>query len=284
MSKVYDQETLDKIQKVELDMLRDFDAMCEKHGIQYFAVGGTTIGCVRHKGFIPWDDDIDIGMVREDFEKFLRVANTEYGDKYSVLNFESDNTYPLMTTRWVKNGTVFLEESFKHLKCNFGIFLDLYCFDNVSDDDKKMKKQCFWAWFWGKWMILRSVNDPVLYQTGFKAKFIRFCVKIGNFFLRLFHVSPKFFYKKAMKHVLKYKDVDTKRVAYMFDPNPGMSIMAKEDVLPTVKIPYEDTVIGSQKNVEKYIRFRFGDDFMTLPPEEKRHNHVPYKLDFGDEK
>ena len=87
-----------------------------------------------------------------------------------------------------------------------------------------------------------------------------------------------------MKHVLKYKDVDTKRVAYMFDPNPGMSIMAKEDVLPTVKIPYEDTVIGSQKNVEKYIRFRFGDDFMTLPPEEKRHNHVPYKLDFGDEK
>ena len=111
MSKVYDQETLDKIQKVELDMLRDFDAMCEKHGIQYFAVGGTTIGCVRHKGFIPWDDDIDIGMVREDFEKFLRVANTEYGDKYSVLNFESDNTYPLMTTRWVKNGTVFLEES-----------------------------------------------------------------------------------------------------------------------------------------------------------------------------
>ena len=285
MEKVYDPETLNKIQQTELEMLRDFDALCDKYGIEYFAVGGTTIGCLRHGGFIPWDDDIDLGMLREDYEKFLRVAEQEYGNKYSVLNFEKDHRYPLMTTRWVKNGTVFLEECFKHLSCNFGIFLDLYCFDNIPDDDMKMKKQGFWAWFWGKWLVLLSVSAPVLYQNGLLQKIILLACKALHGIMNFLHVKPEFFYKKAQKHIQKYRHQDTKRVAYMFDPKPFMSIMDKTDVLPTHKMLYEDdkTQIRVQKNMAKYCRFRFGD-YMTMPPEGKRHNHMPYKLDFGDSK
>lgn len=282
MDKVYDPETLKKIQQTELEMLKDFDALCDKYGIEYFAVGGTTIGCLRHGGFIPWDDDIDLGMLREDYEKFLGVAEKEYGEKYSVLNFEKDHKYPLMTTRWVKNGTVFLEECFKTLPCNFGIFLDLYCFDNIPDDDKKMKRQGFWAWFWSKWLILLSVSEPVLYQSGMLQKLILFICKLVHAVIKILHVKPEFFYNKAQKQIQKYRNENTKRVAYMFDPKPFMSIMEKTDVVPTKKIPYENTYIRVQKDMEKYCRYRFGD-YMVMPPEEKRHNHMPYKLDFGKE-
>lgn len=283
MKKVYDDETLKKIQKVELDMLDDFNQLCEKHGIDYFAVGGTTIGCVRHQGFIPWDDDIDLGFTRKNFKKFLKVAEKEYGSKYSLLNFEKDSKYPLMTTRWVKNGTVFLEECFKDVKCNFGIFLDLYCFDNIPDNDFKMRMQGFWAWFWSKWMILRSVSTPVLYQDGWKKKIILLICRIINGVLNFFHIKPDTFYWKAQKHIRKYEHQKTKRVAYMFDPKPFMSIINKSDIFPTKKVPYESMYIRVPKNVEVYCKSRFGD-YMTLPSEEKRHNHMPYKLDFGKEK
>ncbi|MCD8022436.1 MAG: LicD family protein, partial [Lachnospiraceae bacterium] len=101
MDNYYDPEVLKKIQAVELDMLKDFDALCEKYHLEYFCVGGTTIGLLRHQGYIPWDDDIDIGMMRSDYDRFLEVAEKEYGDKYSGLNFEPNPRSPLLTTRWV---------------------------------------------------------------------------------------------------------------------------------------------------------------------------------------
>ena len=147
----YDAEVLKKLQSVELEMLKDFDTLCEKYDIDYFGCGGTAIGALRHQGFIPWDDDIDIAFTRENYEKFLSVADKEYPGKYKVLNAETDSNYVLMTTRWVKCGTRFQEECFKDLDCDFGIFLDLYCFENIPDDDKLMKKQAIKAWeIWNK--------------------------------------------------------------------------------------------------------------------------------------
>lgn len=75
----YDPDVLKKLQKAEIEILKDFDALCDKYSIDYFVCGGTALGGVRHEGFIPWDDDIDIGMTRDDYERFLEVAETEYG-------------------------------------------------------------------------------------------------------------------------------------------------------------------------------------------------------------
>lgn len=281
-STYYEPETLKKIQAVELNMLKDFDALCEKYQLEYFGVGGTTIGLLRHQGFIPWDDDIDIGMLRKDYDKFLKVAEKEYGDKYSVLNFETNHAYPLMTTRWIKNGTTFLEHNFKNIDANWGIFLDIFCFDNIPNDDKLFKKQGFWAWFWGKLLILRSVPKPVLEQRGLLSYCIWAVCRIANFVFRLLHIPPEFFYNKAHKQIIKYKNVDTERVSYMFDPALYTSVMYKEDVIPTVRRSFEGLQIKFANNVERYCRERYGD-YMKMPPEDRRHNHVPYKLDFGDE-
>lgn len=279
----YEPEVLQKLQKVELEMLRDFDALCEKHQIDYFGCGGTAIGAMRHQGFIPWDDDIDIAFTRENYEKFLAVADTEYPGKYKVLNAETDENYVLMTTRWVKCGTTFQEECFKDLDCNFGIFLDLYCFENIPDDEKLMQKQAKKAWFWGKLLIMSGVAHPTLYQTGIKKTIISTIAYLGHLFLKIMPISKKFMYNQAKKAATMYRNADTKRMAYLFDLQLYTSIVVNENILPTCKLPYDGMMIRFPGKTETYLSTRYGDDFMTPPPEDKRHNHPPYRLDFGDE-
>jgi lipopolysaccharide cholinephosphotransferase len=281
--KEYDDDTLKKIRSMELEILRDFQDLCERHGLEYFAGGGTAIGAIRHEGMIPWDDDIDINLVRKDYEQFIRYAKEEYNDKYEIMNAEESELYPLMSTRWMRRGTKFKEEAFKDLNLNMGVFLDIYCFDNVPDDDKKMKKQGRKVWFLNKLMILKAVEKPVLYFGGWKAQVVYIISWIVHRLMNMFRISNRFLYKLVKKELTKYNDIETKRIAYYFDPTPYTSVIFYDDTFPTRKVPFEDGEIKVGCRVERYLEQRFGN-YMELPPEEKRHNHPPYELDFGDYK
>ncbi len=279
----YEPDVLKKLQETELDMLKDFAELCEKHNIDYFGCGGTCIGAVRHGGFIPWDDDIDIAFTRAEFDKFIQIAKKEFAGKYNILNTETDPRYPLMTTRLIKVGTKFQEECFKNSKCEFGIFLDLYCFENIPDDERLMKKQAFWAWFWGKLLVMSAVSHPTVYETGIKKAIISVIAFIGYYCLKLVPNAKKLFYKKAKKAATKYNNQETERIAWLFDPQRYTSMILKKDVLPTKKMPYSGLEIRFPGKIESYLGKRYGPDYMTPPPEDKRHNHPPYILSFGDE-
>ena len=86
----YNQETLRKLQKTELEILKDFIKICKKYNLTYFATGGTAIGALRHQGFIPWDDDIDVCMLRKDYERFMEVAPKEMGDRYVFMDTHTE--------------------------------------------------------------------------------------------------------------------------------------------------------------------------------------------------
>ena len=128
-----------ELQEIEFGLLQQFLSICEQLNLTYYLVCGSALGAAKYSGFIPWDDDIDIGFLRKDYDRFLALAKEELSDKYEVLNAIEDQNYPLPTTRLVKKGTVFHEEPLKNCKCNFGIFLDLYSFDNAADDEKAMR-------------------------------------------------------------------------------------------------------------------------------------------------
>ena len=81
----YDPKVLDKLHRLQIEMLNDLDSICKKHDIHYFAVFGTALGAVRHHGFIPWDDDIDVAMLREDYDRFLEIVTVEMGEKYQIM-------------------------------------------------------------------------------------------------------------------------------------------------------------------------------------------------------
>ena len=97
--KEYDEATLKKVQQTELGILKDFIKVCEENNLTWFGDAGSGIGALRHKGFIPWDDDIDVVLPRKDFNKMIEVFKRDYSDKYSIANVETMENYPLMTTR-----------------------------------------------------------------------------------------------------------------------------------------------------------------------------------------
>ena len=274
----YSPKVLKKLQKIELGILKEFDEICRKNDIDYFLVGGSAIGVIRHKGFIPWDDDIDVGMSRKDYDKFLKIAEKDYSDKYSILNNDHNNKFPLMNTRWGLKGTEYKTADMKDIPGEFGIFLDIFCFDNIHDDDKIMRKQHTKAWFYGKLLVLSGVKYPTLYYYGLKAKILRCIFFLAHYVVKLFG-SSRHLYKKALKYALMYKDVDTKRFAYMFDPSRYTSMLSKSDIYPTRRMKFENIEVSVPKHIEKYLEVRYGD-YMTLPPEDKRHNHPPESLIF----
>lgn len=279
-SEVYTDEQLKKLQSIELGILKDFIEICDKNDLDYFLVGGSAIGAVRHQGFIPWDDDIDVAMTRKDYDKFLKIAAEEYSDRYNIVNNEVNPDFPLMNTRWSLKGTQFVPEDFKDVKGDFGIFLDIFCQDNMPDDEKEFKKQGTRAWLWGKFLVLSGVKKPVLYMKGWKKKVMRVACYIGYYVLRVLHLKPRFFYNHAKKWMLKYEDENTKRLGYMFDPNRFTSVLNRDEIFPTREVPFEDIKVKVPNNVDKYLTRRFGD-YMQLPKEEDRHIHPPYILDFG---
>ncbi|MBO5387065.1 MAG: LicD family protein [Lachnospiraceae bacterium] len=281
--KEHDEKTLKRLQQVELDILKDFVAVCEKHDLIYFGIAGTGIGALRHKGFIPWDDDIDVAMPREDYDKLMVYMDEEFGDKYTVLNAERFPNYPLMTTRLCLKGTEFKEEALKSIDAPMGIFLDIYAYDKVSDDPKEAKKQAWDAWFWSKVLILRSIPFPMLGFTGIKKGIVHAICGLVHILMVIFRISKKWIHKKAYEATTRFNHYEkTEKWNYICDTNPYVSTYNVADIFPLQKLQYEDIMINFPGNIHNNLTNMYGD-YMKLPPEEKRKNHYPYALKFLDE-
>jgi len=281
IDQVYDKATLRRLQLVELDILKKFDIMCAKHDLQYFALYGTVLGQVRHGGIIPWDDDIDVGMMREDYEKLKELVPKELGEEYSLLNGEIDPRYPFTTSRIMKKGTEFRMLAMKNAPYKTGIFLDIFCFDRMPDSDTelaKMKRKC---WILEKMCILRSMPFPNLPYRGIKRYVVRSACVAGFFAMKMF---PRVKLHRWMQNAAQTSNShETRRIGCPFGLTPEKRIYLKEMIFPLQRLPFEDMVINMPNDPEKVLRQVFGDDYMTPPPEGQRSFIVPYKLSFEDE-
>lgn len=127
-------QTIEKLKDIELDILKCFISICEKNNLRYFLIGGTLLGSVRHKGFIPWDDDIDVGMPRKDYELFIERARHHLPDYYFVQTFSTDPSYPNNFMKIRDSRTTFLETAVKHLRMNHGVFIDVFLLDEYPSN------------------------------------------------------------------------------------------------------------------------------------------------------
>ena len=262
--KEYSDVELKKVQAAELSILKDFVSVCRENGLKYFALAGTTLGALRHGGFIPWDDDIDVGLLRADYDKVLEIFKRDFADKYTVVNGDGFSGYPLMTTRIIKNGTKFVEDSLKNIKCPLGIFLDVYAFDNAAKDEKARIKQTKKTWFYSKLLILKHIPFPVLPFYGIKKKLCHCVTFLAWLLLNVFFVSHKYLYNKCKKYSTMYNGEDTGIYGYFCDTDGFSQTMSASDIFPLRKMKFEDTEIYFLNESEKMLTAIYGD-YIKLP-------------------
>ena len=136
-SKRYDDDTLKHLQKVQMMIFKDFIKICEENNITYFIYGGSLLGTIRHRGFIPWDDDIDVIMFRKDFDKLNEIMKTKLDEKYDFFNVLNEESYFYTFGRLTLKGTLFEEWWADQVNYTPNIFIDIFILDNVPDNKFK---------------------------------------------------------------------------------------------------------------------------------------------------
>lgn len=279
MSGQYNPEVLKKLQRCELEILNDFTKVCEENNLSYFAFGGTGIGALRHGGFIPWDDDIDLAIPRADYKKAVEIFERDYADKYTVVNAEKFD-FPVMNTHIIINDSKFITDDDKYGKYPKGIFLDIFPIDNTLDDEVLRKKHLKKTWLLSKLFIIKHIPFPHVPFKGFKKKLAHCVTATMWFFLKL--VSHKFLYNLCLKECTKYNSIETKYFAYCCGSKFCGNVFNKEQLYPLRKEKFEDTQIYFPQNLEDILTAEYGD-FMQVPPPEKQKNHCPETLVFPKE-
>ncbi|MGN9104569.1 LicD family protein [Oliverpabstia intestinalis] len=281
-SKPYEPEILAKLHKTQIEILEEFERICEKYNLEYFAIYGTAIGAVRHQGFIPWDDDIDVGMLREDYEKFLEIARKELGEKYQIMTPLDDPKYACTVTHLQKKNTKFVPIILRDEPYQMCIDLDIFPFDHVATDPREAKIQQFGATFLGRILFLIGTGEVIVPIQGWKGKMAEYICKCSHVLLKVFHVSPERVYKKFKKISTKYNKEKSSYVT-SFEYAGGLKDKIKwEELFPTKEVKFENIKIKIPANNHEFLSNVYGD-YMKIPPKEEQINHFPYMIQFEGE-
>ncbi len=266
--KYINNEELQRLHEVQIEILKEVSSFCKKNDITYFLVGGTLLGAIRHKGFIPWDDDIDIGMLRDDYEKFLKLFPHDKTSKYYVQALEIDKNYWNCFAKVRKSNTLVLEEKIKNLDLNKEINIDIFPFDYVASADyNKIKIRAG---------FIRILRDSIHLKRHIKSN--NDCHhKILSRILTIFSVQT--LYKIQLKLMTKDKKQDSQNIAcYVGDYNVEKEFNLIDVFLPLKKGEFEKLEFNIPNKPQIYLEKIYGN-YMELPPVEKRVTHGIIKID-----
>lgn len=245
------------VQMVLLSMLKDIDKVCQKHNIPYWLTGGSALGAVRHQGFIPWDDDADIGMMRKDYERFLKVAH-ELGDKYVTQSFETHKDYNVLVPPMkVRRKDTYCEEYNFLLKnkCkdSDGLFIDIFIVDYVSE---YKCKDFIWRIRNGILMVFIALFENL-------------------------HINPLLLKRRFVRNAKKYGKINegSSMIGYdltwTFNSFFHPVIYPLDSVFPTQYMKFEDTVLPVPKSPKEMLDTEVSIHHMSFPPiKDQQPKHI----------
>ena len=231
-----------------LEILEEVIRICDKNDIKYILAEGTLLGAVRHKGFIPWDDDLDIIMPREDYEKFKKVVATELDENYFFQDYRSDLEYPSFFAKVRCNKTTFIEKGYRKLKkMNHGTFLDIFVADGYHPCFKNTLRLKF----------VRFCRSVLLYQ--------KVC-DVNKILQKIARIFPRNFLFKLVEKTLKAMNAEKNNDRFFVGNNGFLPIDTFENLKEQ---PFETLMATIPANYDKVLSNLYGD-YMQLPPIEHR--------------
>ena len=254
------------MKEAELGLLREFIRICEKLKLSYFAVQGTLLGAVRHGGFIPWDDDIDVGMLREDYELFLEKAPEHLPEYYFLQTFHSDPEYYHCFAKLRDCRTTFIENTAQKLRrMNQGIFIDIFPFDYYPE--KALSSQCFEI----KKLMLRYRLRKEFYIPQDNVR------NLPNMLRKILMKTASILYPSERTALEKsdrlYRSIQPGNLLVNNgSPWGKREIVERSWMEQTRGLKFENMSIRVPMGYDAYLRHVYGD-YMQLPPENERKPH-----------
>ena len=262
-----------------LQTMKDFIKLCEENDIKYVAAYGTVLGAVRHKGLIPWDDDIDVYMTRDNYEKLISLKDKIEKTSYEIIDYNNTNYYLPFAKFCNKQTTLWEMEDYPFI---LGVFVDIFPLDYVPEGDNdainlKYKYKKYWIQYR---RCLRKISKNQYLNNIHHHSLRLVLVGLRN---KIYQPFKRFFISRFIKteHLIKEKN-GNRYMCYTTSAQPiDKATYPKHWIENTIKVPFEDFLINIPQDYHNYLTNEYGD-YMKLPPIGMRiSNHFHYFIDLN---
>lgn len=262
---------LEKLHNCEIEILDEVVRICEDNELDYFLIGGTLLGAVRHKGFIPWDDDLDIGMPRKDYNKLLKIASKELKNKFLLDCHLTNKNYYLPFAKVRNKNTIFESQNMKKYIGEKGIWIDIFPLDNASKQESiKQNIQV---------KLCKQINQIILKRNGFADNIGK--TIIGYYLTRGMNNTKLLELQQNLMQINK-KESSEFFINIGSNYNFVKQTIPKEKYYPITKLEFEKKLYNVPRDYD-YVLKRIFNNYMQLPSEEKRITHNPIRIKFENE-
>lgn len=264
-------DNINLLHKVDLEIVKSVINICEKNNLKYFMLGGTMLGAIRHKGFIPWDDDIDLGLPRKDYDKFLEIAPRELEANLKLTNYKTDPNYHYYITRILDVDTKVIEERIENEKEKYtNASIDIFPLDGTPNNII-LRKIYFARVMYHRALMSLCYKDSIdkkRQRTKKEKLLLWIMMKVP-----IDKLTTSYKQKNKIDKLLKKQDFyNSKYVGNIMGAYRTREIVPKEFYGNGKMYQFEDIEMNGLEKYDEYLKYTYGD-YMKLPPENKRKTH-----------
>lgn len=261
---------MDLLHQVDLDIVKKVVTICDKHGLNYYMLGGTMLGAIRHKGFIPWDDDIDLGIPRNDYEEFLRIAPKELPSHLKVVNYRTDSEYHYYITRILDTDTKVEEERIGNDNRYTNASIDIFPIDGTPNNNL-LRKIYFFRVLYHRALMSLCYKDSIDRKRP-RGKAERVLLWVMERLPIEKMTTPRKQKDIIDKLLRKQKIEGAKYIGNIMGAYRTKEIVPSRFYGKGKMYPFEDIELRGMELADEYLKWTYGD-YMKLPPDNKRKTH-----------